>query len=50
MSTPARRFTAVAAILALLILSGIASLAAQQPAGGRGNAAPPDHARYIAAR
>ena len=41
MSTPACRFTAVAAALALLILSGIASLAAQQPAGGRGNAAPP---------
>ena len=33
MSTPARRFT-IAAALALLILSGIASVAAQQPAGG----------------
>jgi len=55
MSTPARRFTFVAAALALLVLSAIASLAAQQPAAqppaapagrqagppaGRGNAAP----------
>ena len=45
MSTPARvRFGAIAALLAILVLSGIARLAAQQPAGppagGRGNPQP----------
>ena len=40
MSTAVPRFTAVAAVLVLLVASGIASVAAQQPAAGRGNAAP----------
>jgi hypothetical protein len=42
MTTSARRFSIAAAVLALLVLAGIASLAAQQPAGagGRGNPAP----------
>jgi hypothetical protein len=41
MTTSARRVSFAAAGLALLVLCGIASITAQQPAGGRGNAAPP---------